>query len=228
MPHRHIRKEPLDPRTLIILLIAASVIAFVPKTITVEVVLVLALTLLQVFCGYPKMALMWLFGFGVLMVFLNYVFPSASESFLTIFTIGFTYARKIYPCLMIGAIMVKGVSIHKLTSALQSWHVPQTLLIPLSVTIRYFPTLKDEAGHIRDAMKLKTISPMERLECFVVPLIMSATNTADELSAAAVTRGIENPAPNTTTEPLKMASKDYACLICALILCIGIIFAATL
>ena len=37
-----------------------------------------------------------------------------------------------------------------------------------------------------------------RLECTVMPLMVSATETAEELSAAAVTRGIENPARKTS------------------------------
>ena len=51
-----------------------------------------------------------------------------------------------------------------------------------------------------------------RMECFVVPLVMSATSTADELSRAATCRGIENPARSTDTERLRMRAVDWAVL----------------
>ena len=61
-------------------------------------------------------------------------------------------------------------------------------------------------------MRLRDIPASERLECFVVPLIMSATTTADELSRAATCRGIENPVRSTDTERLRMHAADWAVL----------------
>ena len=66
-------------------------------------------------------------------------------------------------------------------------------IIAMSTTLRYFPALKEEFVHINAAMKLQNISWASRLECTVVPLIVSAVNTSDEIAAAAVARGIENP-----------------------------------
>ena len=83
--------------------------------------------------------------------------------------------------------------------ALRRWHVPQSLIIPLAVTIRYFPAIREEAGYIRDAMKLCKVSGLQKLESFCVPLMVSATTTADELAAAAVTRGIENEPAHAAT-----------------------------
>ena len=60
--------------------------------------------------------------------------------------------------------------------------------------------------------RLRDIPASERLECFVVPLIMSATTTADELSRAATCRGIENPVRSTDTERLRMHAADWAVL----------------
>ncbi len=210
----------LDPRTLIILLSTASVVAFLPKGLGVEIALVSACALLQVACGYPTMAIKWSVGFVVLVVLLNAVLPVLPITVSTVFTISLTYARKIYLCLMVGALAIRSTTVHRFTTALQSWHIPQTFLIPLSITIRYFPMLKSEAGHIRDAMKLKEIPPSQRIECFTVPLIMSATMTADELSAAAVTRGIENPIASTSTERLRMHIDDWLCLAGAVVLCV--------
>ena len=122
-------------------------------------------------------------------------FPASAGVAATMFTISLTFARKIYLCLMVGTLLVRDNTVHRIASALAKLRVPQTVLIPLTVTMRYFPTLREEAAHIRDAMALRDIPPASRLECFAVPLVMSATSTAEELSRAATCRGIENPVP---------------------------------
>ena len=49
---------------------------------------------------------------------------------------------------------------------------------------------------------------MAKLEGIMVPLMVSATGTAEELSAAAVTRGIEDPAPKTSLVELRATPGD--------------------
>ena len=61
----------------------------------------------------------------------------------------------------------------------------------------------------RDAMRLRNVRGIEKLEALVVPLMISASETAEELSAAAVTRGIENPAPKTSVIRLHMGFLDW-------------------
>ena len=57
----------------------------------------------------------------------------------------------------------------------------------------------------------------KKLECKIVPLIMSATKTADELSAAAITRGIENPVKKTCVIDLRLHYYDWLAMIVGLI-----------
>ena len=59
-------------------------------------------------------------------------------------------------------------------------------------------------------MKLQNIPAAERLECTVVPLMMSAVNTSDEIAAAAVARGIENPCKKTSVVRIQMVPLDWA------------------
>lgn len=198
----------LDPRTVMGVLMAASVMSFMSKSLTVELLLVSSVALLQVFTGHWRMALGFLGFYSMLWIVLNVLFPFVGGVAATMFTISFTFSRKIFLCLMAGALLVGECSVHRLTAALQRLRVPQVVLVPLTVTMRYFPTLRDEASHIVDALRLRDIPPARRLECFVVPLVMSATNTADELSRAATCRGIENPAPSTDTERLHLHRAD--------------------
>lgn len=202
----------LDPRTIMGVLLAASVVAFMSKSLTVELGLVLGVALLQALTGHVRMALAFAGGYAVLWAVLNLVFPHVGGVAATMFTISFTFSRKIYLCLMVGALLVSDSSVHRLGAALAKLRLPQTVLVPLTVTLRYFPTLKEEASHIGDAMALREIPLRNRAECFAVPLVMSAAQTAEELARAATCRGIENPAPSTDTERLTMRASDWTVL----------------
>ena len=199
----------LDPRTLMGILVAVSALAFIGKGLAVELTLVCAVALLQSLCGHWRMALAFVAGYAVLVAILHLVLPSVGGVAATMFTISLTFARKIYLCLMVGTLLISESSVHRIATALAKLRVPQSVLIPLTVTLRYFPTLKEEASRIRDAMALRDIPAASRVECFVVPLVMSA---ADELARAATCRGIENPTPSTDTERLSMQVTDWAVL----------------
>lgn len=193
-------------------LVAVSVTAFMGKSIESELLLVLTASVLQALCGHVRMAVGFAALYAALWAVLNVVLPGVGGVAATMFTISLTFARKIYLCLMVGTLLVRDNTVHRIASALAKLRVPQTVLIPLTVTMRYFPTLKEEAAHIRDAMALRDIPAASRLECFAVPLVMSATSTAEELSRAATCRGIENPSPSTDTEGLSMRASDWAIL----------------
>lgn len=56
------------------------------------------------------------------------------------------------------------------------------------------------------------------IECIYVPLMMSASKTADELTVASVTRGIENPSPRTSIVQIGFGVWDAVITVCFLAL----------
>ena len=87
--------------------------------------------------------------------------------------------------------------VSEFVAAMERMHVPQKIVIPVSVVFRFFPTVREEYAAIRDAMKMRGIttlrSPMKMLEYRIVPLMMSVAKIGEELSAAALTRGLGAP-----------------------------------
>lgn len=208
----------MDPRTYIIFLVLANAVIFIQRNIWVEIAWLMLLLLFLCISGLVKSAIKF-GGIFLMCLLLQYViFPVAPKIISSTFFILVSYARKILPCLMIGTLIVKKVSVRELTVALRKWKVPNRLIIPISVSIRYFPTIKEEVSHVRDAMKLRSIKGVKKIECIVVPIILSAAATADELSAAATTRGIENPCQKTSLIDTKFKETDFVCI------CIGAIF----
>lgn len=208
-----VRRRPgvaIDPRALIAVLVATAAFAFMEKSLQTELVILMALAALQVATGHVKMAVGFVAGYAVVLALLLFAMPALSATAIATFTFSLTLARKIYPCVMAATLLVRDCSVHRITAALAKLRCPQTLLIPLSVTLRYFPALADDASHIRDAVHLRDVPASMRFECLVVPIVVAATNAAEELSRAATSRGIENPAPSTDTERLAFRATDWA------------------
>lgn len=218
------RELKLDPRTVLLLLVLANVVAFTQKSLPVEIVWVAALLLLLSLCGCGRAALKLAAAFACCLLLQYQILPNGPKILASSFSVLLSYGRKMFSCLIVGTILVRKISVRELTLALRTWHVPQGLIIPISVTVRYFPAIREEFGYIRDAIRLRNIRGLQRLECFIIPLMISATTTAEELSAAAVTRGIENPAPKTSIAAVRMGGLDFACLAAGLVFA-GLAFA---
>ncbi len=209
---------PIDPRTALLLLLLVTIAVFSQHSFYVEIATLLVIFGLFLYGGLAESGLKFVLQFGFLLLLQYAIFPVAPKLFTDTFSILAAYARKVLPCAMMGAFLVKRIPMRYIVLAMRKWRFPQKLIIPLSVTIRYFPAIREEMGYIRDAMKLRRISGAARIEAYIVPLMFSAANTAEELGAAAVTRGIENPAPKTSVIELRLCPRDYVLIGCGIVL----------
>ena len=110
--------------------------------------------------------------------------------------------------------MVRTTKIGEFVSAMQKMHIPDGITISLAVVMRFFPTIKEEYTSIRDAMKMRGImlgggNAAKMVEYRMIPLLFSCVNIGDELSAAAITRGLGGKVKRTSVETLKLRAQDY-------------------
>ena len=212
------KQSIFDPRAGLWVLIAANIIAFSDHSLWVKLILISLLLALMMGHGRFTMAVKWAAGYCALLVFQQVILPASPMIIATSFTIFATYTRRMFPCLMTGSLMLACTPLRYLIVGLRQMHIPQKLIVAVSVTLRYFPAIREEFGYIRDAMKLRDIRGFARLECMVMPLMVSATETSEELSAAAVTRGIENPARKTSAVSLRLSLMDLLGMLAVLAL----------
>lgn len=102
------------------------------------------------------------------------------------------------PGIAMGAYLVNTTTVSEFMAAMERMRLPQKLSIPLSVVFRFFPTVGEEYGAIGDAMRMRGVrfgggKPSKMLEYRIVPLMVSCVKIGDELSAAALTRGLGAP-----------------------------------
>ena len=103
---------------------------------------------------------------------------------------------------IMGAYLIASTSVSEFIGAMERMHLTEKIVIPLSVIFRFFPTVSEEYQAIRDAMKMRGIrfggkNPFLMVEYRLVPLIVSVVKIGDELSAAALTRGLGAPGRRT-------------------------------
>ena len=118
---------------------------------------------------------------------------------------------------MLAGLVIATTKVGEFLSAMARLHVPKKLTIPIAVMLRYLPTIREDWHYIKDAMRLRDVSPTffgflktpaMTVNCIYVPLLTAASKAADELSIASVTRGIENPKPRTCLVKIQMRAAD--------------------
>ena len=97
---------------------------------------------------------------------------------------------------------------------MQKLHVPDGITISLAVVMRFFPTIREEYAAINDAMRMRGIAfgggkVSKMIEYRMIPLLFSCVSIGEELSAAAVTRGLGAPVRRTSPYELRMNAADY-------------------
>lgn len=207
----------LDPRTFLFLLLLGNLAVFVGPSLVGEMGLMLMILLLAIGCGvfkFPVKMTAVYFVF-VLIDFVSIQYGTGLWVYLALF---FRFLRKVMPCGLLGIILIQTTKVGSFMAALSKMKVPKKIMIPLTVMLRYFPAIREDYQRIKKAMKMRGITPGIKslfthpsmtIECIYVPIMMSASRRADELSAAAITRGIENPNPRTSLEDVSLKWVDY-------------------
>ena len=216
----------LDPRTKLLLLFTMS--AFVLGGVGNE-----GLTfLMPVFCAVPAVALIsarqyktallytvvYLGTFAIMELTIDSV--SGLARFL-IFGTGAIITR-FMPCLMMGAYLFSSTTVSEFTAAMHRMHISEKIIIPLSVMFRFFPTVFDEACSINAAMKMRDIqlggkNVSKIVEYRLVPLMACCAKIGEELSAAALTRGLGGEVRRTNICTIGFHAQDIVVMVLCVI-----------
>lgn len=206
----------LDPRAKIAILILINVISISLSNLRMEIICMALIGGVLLWQGmYKKCLEYWLIYAGMLGLFaLSGQFQNAATAMLAVMCI---IMRKTIPIFMFASSVISKTKVSQLIAALQDIHFPKSIIIALSVTIRFFPTLREEYGLVSDAMKIRGIRfsfgnilshPVMLMESILVPIMVRASTIAEELSAAAVTRGIDSSKRRTSYYEVRFTPMD--------------------
>ena len=217
----------MDPRAKLYLLLLANLLLLFHVGTAAEAATTALCLLLFFLSGHTRTGIrLSVVYFGLLAIDL-FVVPLAGEgillNLLSLVSVGI---RMMLPCIITGAYAFSTTTAGELVCALRSMHVPESIIIPCAVVIRFFPTVGEDYRQIRAAMALRGIAegkaalllhPAQLLEYILMPLLMNGNNVAQDLSVAALTKGIGLPGRHTSMIELcpKAADILYS-LLCTL------------
>ena len=202
----------LDPRTKILFMIFITTIMSVGyKDIVISLISAIVAIMLLLSNKQFKIAFIYggLFALALIAHFTKdmYTFPTLINTISVLLN---ALILRLFPIFMLGYYIVMST---------------KTSIIPTAVAFRFIPTLKEEHSSIKIAMKMRGIhfknkrawkNPGLYLEYVTIPLIMSIAKIGDELSAAAISRGLGGLRKRTSVVKVRFTIYD------ALILCISI------
>lgn len=200
------REVKFDLRTKLILILVVNLVLLLSHSLIFELVLVFGCLMLITIDGQAKSAFHFLIVFLIMLGIDQLLTPYINGFFFTLVSFITVALRKFLPCFILGKWILTKTEVSEFVAVMWKLRLPQTAIIPLSVVFRYFPTIKEEWASIRAAMKMRGIHVS--LEHIMVPLLMSAVNVSEELSAAALCRGLDNPEPHTSLVQVRFHFSD--------------------
>ncbi len=103
--------------------------------------------------------------------------------------------QRVMPGLIMGAYIFSSTTVSEFIAAMHRMHVTDKIIIPFSVMFRFFPTVTEEFFSINSAMRMRDIrigakNAGKLVEYRMVPLMVCSVKIGEELSQAALTRGL--------------------------------------
>lgn len=207
----------IDTRIKLGIFLMVNFLIFELKTILLGGLMFAFVCFLVILMGQGKIAKKYIITYLVL-AGISYgcvILPAGLMSIISILTL---FMRVMLPVLLFASAFIETTTVGELIAAMYAMHMPKAIVITFAMTLRFFPTFKEEIGMVYDAMKLRGLGlsltnifkrPGMMFEAVVIPIVMRSITIAEELSASAVTRGIDNPGKRTTFIRLKTKASDW-------------------
>lgn len=210
----------IDTRIKLIIFVFVNISVFGLKNLLLGGLAFIGVCLLCILMGQKVRAYKYGIAYLIIVV-ISYgcvILPAGLMSFVSIIAL---FVRVMLPVALFATTFMETTTVSELISAMYSMHIPKSIVITFAMTLRFFPTFGEEMERIYDAMKLRGMGasikniftkPLMMLEAVLIPLIMRSSTIAEELSASAVTRGIDNPGQRTSFNKMKISARDIVLL----------------
>lgn len=196
----------IDPRTKLLLLLTMAVFVFSSAgagSMFIFRILLTAVSLLLILSSGSKKKFVTVTAVIVAAYFMQFVIvpliPGAAAQILMLFLNLLTHFA---PSFIMAYFVISSTTVSEFNAAMERIHMPNAIIIPMSVMFRFFPTIKEEFAAIDDAMRMRGIrfgggKVGAMLEYRLVPMMSCCVRIGEELSASALTRGLGAPGRRT-------------------------------
>lgn len=180
------------------------------------------------------LAFAYLISLGIILFFGNFPAFLKTGSFVVLFwsayyfflfnfpnkeiITGFRMSMLFVPSGVLAYLFITSYHSSEILSSLEKLRLPKIFIIGLTVTLRYIPTFKKEFGIIKSAMQIRGVKfsflrPFRTFEYLVVPQLFRCLSLSGELTAAALTKGINAPNRRSSFFALKFHFYDVGIVV---------------
>lgn len=208
-----------DPRTKLFMLVLSPIVMASHINIGLEIIFVLIYLLPFFLTDEKKLGAGLGIAYALQLLGYYFVLPEINQFFLLYIFSFITYGlRRLMLSIIAGAYAIKTTRVSEWISLLKKWKAPSFLLIPLSVMLRFFPTIYEDYRHIRQAMAFRGIGngfldllkhPIQSFEYIIIPLLINASQVAEDLTISALTKGLSSSDEHTSIVTLSMTKEDW-------------------
>lgn len=216
----------LDPRTKLFALFTLAIFVFgglggENVDIVLPVVSMTPFVLLLTARRWKQAIIGYLLYIGA-NLFIIYCLPKLTGIVLFILLGCASILGRFLPGILMGIYLMGTTTVSEFIAAMNRMHVSEKISIPLSVMFRFFPTVFEEAASIGTAMKMRDIRVGKRnagkmLEYRLVPLMVCTVRIGEELSAAALTRGLYGDVRRTNICRIGFRAQDVIAILLCLV-----------
>ncbi|MBR3073070.1 energy-coupling factor transporter transmembrane component T [Fibrobacter sp.] len=223
----------LDPRTKLFLAAVANGMIF-SAPLVYSLLMVVVASILLLLEGKWKFVCAFFFVYLSAGFFFGQVKNLDIGTSGTIILASLFLMYRIMPACVVLYYVVTTTKVNEFLACMSRMRISNKVTIPLIVMIRFFPTVFDESRAIGNAMRMRGIrlfslrtlkSPVAFLEYRLVPLLVSITKIGDELSIAAVTRGLSAETKRTCVATIGFRWADF--VVCAYCIVVVVSFTVT-
>ncbi|MBQ3775655.1 MAG: energy-coupling factor transporter transmembrane protein EcfT [Ruminobacter sp.] len=162
-------------------------------------------------------------GFAGLSVFASVyasgfmISPENSGAAYCLYLLIYEVCCLLMPCGILAAFVVRTTHVGELIAGMERMKIPGCITIPCTVMFRFFPTLLEEYSSIGRAVRMRGISigsvgPVRYVEYRMIPVLMSSVKIGNELTAAALTKGLGSHRKRTSIYRLEFHAADIILL----------------
>lgn len=213
----------LDPRSKLAVFIAACFSAFSGLTHPQEFTLLALCVATTLLCHKWKRAFFTCLTFALMFLCDLLLVPRLFGVPQNIIMLVCHLCRFILPLLTAFYVITHTSKIGEYISAFTRMHLPNDVIIPLAVMLRFVPTIQEEWQSVNQALRLRGMAltwknvlrrPVQMMEYMLVPFLLQCSVIVDEMSAAVMARGFDKNMPRSSYAEVQMKALDW-CLVIA-------------
>ncbi len=208
-----------DPRTKLLMIVLSPIFMALRVSIWLEMIVVFIYLIPFFLTDEKKLGLSLGAVYALQVLGYYFLLPEIEHYFLLYIVSFLTYGmRGLMLGIIAGIFALKTTPVSEWISLLKKWNAPNFILIPISVMLRFFPTIYEDYKHIRQAMAFRGIGtsfwdlikkPIQSFEYIMIPILINASQVAEDLTIAALTKGLSSSTEPTSIVSLNMEKQDW-------------------